>query len=236
MTYEQLLDAGSSVARRLERELGVTEVNEIREQPASKWTFVVDKEKAAVIGVSTEDVAKVLAIAVEGDRSQSLRMKRERQPLSLTIRLPVSDRSDLYSLSQIRVRSQNGSMVPLAEIGEWRESSVGQTIYHKNLRRVVYVDARRLDVHGRMRLGYTSGSEGVDHDEEQKRPADPKPLWQRTYFSNGGNLPWSLPKGAEVHFAGEGEVEDHHRCLSRSRAGLWRCHDHDLCHIGSSNW
>ncbi len=206
MTYEQLLDAGSSVARRLERELGVKEVNEIREEPASKWTFVVDKEKAAVIGVSTEDVAKVLAIAVEGDRSQSLRMKRERQPLSLTIRLPVSDRSDLYSLSQIRVRSQSGSMVPIAEIGEWRESSVGQTIYHKNLRRVVYVDAETvgrppaecvLDIQADLR-------ESID-DEEQKRPADPKPLWQRTYFSNGGNLPWSLPKGAEVHFAGEGE-------------------------------
>ena len=97
-------------------------------------------------------------------------------------------------------------MVPIAEIGAWQESPVGQTIYHKNLQRVVYVDAETV---GRPPAECVLDIQ-ADLVDAGRLPPDPqssetKPLWQRTYFTNGSNLPWSVPKGVEVHFAGEGE-------------------------------
>ena len=35
--------------------------------------------------------------------------------------------------------------------------------------------------------------------------AEPRPLSQRTYFHNGGDVPWSVPYGIDVNFSGEGE-------------------------------
>jgi len=35
--------------------------------------------------------------------------------------------------------------------------------------------------------------------------ANPRPVDSRTYFRNGGGIPWSLPDGIEVTFSGEGE-------------------------------
>ncbi len=142
MTYEHTWMQVQCVARRSERELGVTESTKFANSLLRNGHRSRQRKRGGHRRID-EDVAKVLAIAVEGDRSQSLRMKRERQPLSLTIRLPVSD-GPISIRCRRFVFDQNGSMVPLAEIGEWRESSVGQTIYHKNLRRVVYVDAETV--------------------------------------------------------------------------------------------
>jgi multidrug efflux pump subunit AcrB len=48
-------------------------------------------------------------------------------------------RSGIDDLSMVVLKGANGSMVPLAELGRWETGAVDQTIYHKNLRPVMYV-------------------------------------------------------------------------------------------------
>ncbi|HND50911.1 MAG TPA: efflux RND transporter permease subunit, partial [Pirellulaceae bacterium] len=138
-SYDQLLAAADRVSERMAREPGVVDVDDVRERSVPKWVFDVDQEKAALAGVSAAEIAESLRIAVEGDRSLVLRQPDERNPLRIVFRLPVAERSHLPTLSQIEVRGAGGARVPLGELGKWRESRVDQTIYHKNLRPVVYV-------------------------------------------------------------------------------------------------
>ena len=65
----------------------------------------------------------------------------ERNPLAIELRLPRSIRSSTQDLSSIRIKGRTGNQVALAEIGRWETNRVDQTIYHKNLERVVYVFA-----------------------------------------------------------------------------------------------
>ncbi len=140
-TYTALLQSAATVADRMRREPGIAEVDEIREAKVVRYVFDPDQEKAALSGVTVADIARTIQIALQGDRREVLRVEGERNPLALTIRLPRPMRSSPEDLSQIGLKNAKGTVVPLRELGKWRTEEVGQTIYHKNLKRVAYVFA-----------------------------------------------------------------------------------------------
>lgn len=205
-SYPDLLAAAANVGDRLRAEPGVVEVDDVREAPVPRWVFVTDQEKAALAGISVADIAQTVHEALDGDREQTLRLANERNPLRLTIRLPRAMRSSQRDLSHLAVKGTRGSLVPLAELGRWEEHQVDQTIYHKNLERLVYVFAECagrppaecvVDVEAD-RVDSPAGHEAVGG-------AVPRPLRERAYFRNGGGVPWSVPRGVRVRFSGEGE-------------------------------
>jgi|JI9StandDraft_1071089.scaffolds.fasta_scaffold00037_52 multidrug efflux pump subunit AcrB len=208
-SYDSLLNASDLVKKRLEKEPGLADVDSIREARALKWEFVVDQEKAAIAGVSVDQIAQTLALSLQGSARDSLRIADERQPLYITVKLPLVARSSLTELGQVQLKSRSGGLVPLAELGHWRESRVDQTIYHKNLQRVVYVFAETVgrppaecivDIMADQRPNHDPHEAGLDDENSVARP-----VAGRTYIDNGSGLAWSVPKGVEVHLAGEGE-------------------------------
>ncbi|MDZ7665672.1 MAG: efflux RND transporter permease subunit [Desulfotignum sp.] len=83
-------------------------------------------------------IVNALRIAVAGDASATVHMSGERQPLFIRLILPRNSRSSKTSLTQIPMATPDGSMVPLAELVTFQNTPNAQTIYHKNLDRVVY--------------------------------------------------------------------------------------------------
>jgi multidrug efflux pump subunit AcrB len=225
-SYEDLLSAADTVAERFRAEPGVVDVDDTREAPAAKLVFIIDQEKAAIAGVSVADIAETIHIALEGTAADTVHVPDERNPLLITLRLPRDSRSSATDLARLYVKGSAG-LVPLAELGKWLSTRVDQTIYHKNLERVVYV------------LGETAGrppaecvvdmmadrkqqDPSEDRDRSKQRTAQssildprsstrelasgsPRPIEKRSYFSNGSDIPWSVPDGIRVDFAGEGE-------------------------------
>ncbi len=204
LTYDDLLAGGDVIANRLKAEPGVVEVDSIRERPMEKWTFVADQEKASIAGVSVEDIASTLNLAVGGHRGQTFRTKTERNPLRITFQLPRPIRSSQYELAQLPLAGRNGKAILLGELGAWKTARVGQTIYHKNLQRIVYVTAECA--------GRTPAECIVDIQADRALDREPGlmagvpvPVESRTYLSLGSGIQWNLPDGMDVSFAGEGE-------------------------------
>lgn len=218
-SYDDLLEAASTVAERMRREPGIVEVDDIRESPVEKLIFVTDQEKAALAGVTTAEIAETIRQSLDGSTHQTVRLEGERQPLRITVRLPRSQRSGAEDLAQLAVKGGAGVLVPLAELGRWETQAVDQTIYHKNLRQVVYVfaecagrppadcvadiqadrvfrDSSVIDPGG-------SAGRGADLPAVDANPA--RPVAGRTFFHNGSGVAWRLPAGIQVEFAGEGE-------------------------------
>jgi multidrug efflux pump subunit AcrB len=203
--YADILTAAQVMATRMSLEPGVVEVDDIRETAMRKLIFVPDQEKAALAGVSVAEIAETIRVALEGDRSQTLRVDHEREPLRLTFQLPRSLRSSSADLSQLNVKGRSGNLVLLAELGRWQESTVSQTIYHKNLQRIAYVFAECV---GRPPaecvIDILADRQQVDAATVDSQ-AQPRPLSTRTYFNNGSGIDWSVPSDVAVTFAGEGE-------------------------------
>jgi len=107
----------------------------------------VDPAKAALNGVSTEQVAETVRLAVDGTGAGLLHRAGEKEDVSIVLRLPQAERSRLDSLRAVRVMGRQGNLVPLGELVRIVSETAEKSIYHKNLMPVVYVTA---DVAGKV--------------------------------------------------------------------------------------
>jgi multidrug efflux pump subunit AcrB len=123
----------------LDKTDGVVDVDWYVEDDQTKYRFIVDKEKASLNGVSAEQVAATLRIALEGMSVGLLHQPTEKEDVSIFLRLPREARSSLGDLKQIRVIGPQGNLVPLGELVHVEQTIADKSIYHKNLMPVVYV-------------------------------------------------------------------------------------------------
>ncbi|HSE26513.1 MAG TPA: efflux RND transporter permease subunit, partial [Pyrinomonadaceae bacterium] len=137
--YERQIEVARQVRDILDRTRGVVDVDSYIEDEQTKYQFVVDTEKAALNGVSAEQVAATLRIAVEGVEAGLAHLPREKEDVPIFLRLPLADRSSINDLERIKVAGQRGSLVPLGELVKAEKRVNEQSIYHKNLMPVVYV-------------------------------------------------------------------------------------------------
>ncbi|NDD62522.1 MAG: efflux RND transporter permease subunit [Acidobacteria bacterium] len=127
----------------LDQTAGVVDVDWYVEDDQTRYRFEVDQEKAALNGVTTEQIATTLRIAVDGlpvgIAHQSETGAVEKEDLPIVLRLPRGERSGLDDLKRIRVSGDRGNLVPLAELVRVVTDVNEKSIYHKNMMPVTYV-------------------------------------------------------------------------------------------------
>ena len=144
--YADLVEQAEAVAARMAQEKGMVDVDLTAESPQPQLTFRVDREKAALNGISTEAIAQTVALALGGLPAGTLHAEGEQNELALVLRLPRASRSSAADLAKIPVKGQGGDLVQLGELGRFEEGVVERTIFHKNQERVVYVTAETAGV------------------------------------------------------------------------------------------
>jgi multidrug efflux pump subunit AcrB len=137
--YQRQIEIARQIRDIFDKTSGVVDVDSYVEDDQPKYRFVVDKEKAALNGVSAEQVAATLRIAVEGMSAGLLHQPQEREDVPISLRLARAERSSLEDLKQIRVLGRHGNLVPLGELVRVDEGVAEKSIYHKNLMPVTYV-------------------------------------------------------------------------------------------------
>ncbi len=175
--YEDLIAAAGTVKARMRAERGVVEVDDYVEADQRKLVYRLDRDKAARNGVSTEDAAHTLRMALAGAEVGALHAPGEQNETVLRLQVPRAQRSDAERLKTIPVKGRGGDLVQLGEIGAFEETLEDKTIFHKNLERVVYVTA----------------------DTAGRGPAYPVLALQRHFKRN------PLPAGIRADWGGEGE-------------------------------
>lgn len=132
---------------------GVVDVDWYVEADQPKARFVIDKEKAALHGISAETISQTLRIAVGGHSVDLLHLPREKEDVNIVLQLPRSARTTPEELLALRVRSgdanalpepgaTNGDsppLVPLRELVRMEQTTVDKSLYRKNLMPVTYV-------------------------------------------------------------------------------------------------
>ena len=138
-SYSGQIDVARQVLNDFKKTPGVVDVDWSVEAPERKLHFIVDKQKAALNGISAEQIAQTVGLALHGDAVGIAHLPDEREDVNIFLRVPRAQRSSANSLGEIRVISQNGTLVPLSELTHIKTETIEQTIYHKNLKPVVYV-------------------------------------------------------------------------------------------------
>jgi multidrug efflux pump subunit AcrB len=131
---------------------GVVDVDWYVEDDQPKTRFVIDKEKAALHGISAETISQTLAIAVGGQSVDLLHVPREKEDVNIVLQLPLASRTSPEELLALRVRSGDANalpepgsatgappLIPLRELVTIERTITDKSIYHKNLMPVSYV-------------------------------------------------------------------------------------------------
>ncbi|MEJ2530785.1 MAG: efflux RND transporter permease subunit [Halioglobus sp.] len=211
--YEVQKAAARVVMDRLSREAHVVEIDSTIEDDRPRLRFITDKQKAALSGVSTEDISQTLAMANEGFVAGYLQLEREARPLPIELRLDPQQRVSDNDFQRLLVRGRQGvakastaqgleiAPQPLAAMGELGRFEAGwadQMIHHKDLRPVVYVMA---ELNGRTPAEIIADV----HADRGGAPGQPSAWENRTFFNSGGGDGWVLPDGTNLVWGGEGE-------------------------------
>ena len=85
-----------------------------------------DRRRATDIGVSVSDLASTVSALVGGNVVG--KFSSEGRRIDMRMRLLASERSRPEDLGQIRLRAQNGEMIPLSLLVTQRETAVLQSI------------------------------------------------------------------------------------------------------------
>ena len=122
-----------------EKTPGVVDVDWYVEDEQTKYRFDVDREKAALNGVTPEQIAATLRIALGGQGAGLLHQEREKEDVAIFVRLGRGERSSVADLKGLKVQGTGGTLVPLGELVRVEETIEDRSIYHKNLMPVTYV-------------------------------------------------------------------------------------------------
>ena len=147
------LKLATEVKKIFEETAGVVDVDWYVESAQPKARFVVDKEKAALNGISADTIARTLAIATRGQSVDLIHQPREKEDVNIFLELPNREKSSPEQLLSLRVRSGDANalpepgsggtapLVPLRELVRVDRTTEDKSIYHKNLMPAVYVMA-----------------------------------------------------------------------------------------------
>ena len=137
--YRQQIETARQIRDQFKQTPGVVDVDWYVEDPQTEYRFVVDKEKAALNGIDADQIAQTLRMAVSGAPVGLAHLPKEKEDVDIELELPRADRSSVAGLEAIRLISRGGTLVPLGELVRVEQGTIEQTIYHKNLKPVVYV-------------------------------------------------------------------------------------------------
>ncbi|MFP4586486.1 MAG: efflux RND transporter permease subunit, partial [Desulfohalobiaceae bacterium] len=140
-TYQEQIQAAAQVKEVMQKKPFVVDVDDSSIARHRRINFVLDKEKAALHGLSTRQVLQSVQIALKGAEPAAVHTPWEREPLQVHLVLPLEKRSGIHELEQLQIQTGPEQSVPLAELGSFEHAWQEQPVLHKNLRRVVYVTA-----------------------------------------------------------------------------------------------
>jgi len=139
--YNDIIKVAQRVRADMEQTAGVVDIDDFVEAEHEQLHFMIDHDKAALLGINSTQVANTLQLAVAGSSAGLLHTEHERLPLSIQLQLPRAARSSEQDLLGLSVKTGQGEWVRLSEIGHFNHEQGSQAIYHKNLQQVMYVTA-----------------------------------------------------------------------------------------------
>ncbi|WP_271679510.1 efflux RND transporter permease subunit [Thermomonas mangrovi] len=120
---------------------GIVDIDTSVEADAPRETLVLDRERAARLGVPQATVADAIAMAVAGSDATFMQDGRSKYPRPVRLRLPAQDQASLQALLAVRVRGGQGQLVPLSELVRVERGHWDGAIHHKDGLPVAYVMA-----------------------------------------------------------------------------------------------
>ena len=187
--YNRQLAVARDIRSLFDSTSGVVDVDDYIEADHVKYIFTVDRAKAALAGIPSEEIVNTLRMALRGAKVGLVHVPQEKSPVQIVLRLPLAERTGLEHLGEIGLRTTTGGIVQLSELLKMEQTVQDKAIYHKNQKPVVYVVADVGGPGAEKAESPVYGVLGIGKQLEEFRPAEGYQIEQ--YYAS---QPWSEDK------------------------------------------
>ncbi len=146
--YRTLRKLALGLERDFRSDSDIVDIDSSVEADSPRAVAVVDRARAARLGLTQAGIVQALRVALSGDDATYLMDGRARYAVPVRLRLPPGDQASLDRLLSLRVRAKSGALVPLSAVVTVHQAGWEKAIYHKDLLPYAYVtgdDAGRTD-------------------------------------------------------------------------------------------
>ncbi len=139
--YDEQIKVAKHVENILNNTADVVDVDWMVEADQTEYQFEINKEKAMLYGVAPQQIAYTMNMALSNRAITNLYDEDAVSQIGLVLALDEKEKSTITDISQLKVKSKQGNLVPIADLVTITEASAAKSIYRKNQKRVVYVMA-----------------------------------------------------------------------------------------------
>ncbi len=139
--YDIQIDIANQVQDILKNTVDVVDVDWMVEADQIEYEFIIDKEKAMLYGVVPQQIAHTMNMALSERVVTNLYDEDAVNQVGLILALDEKEKSTIGEIGQLKVKSQQGNMIPIADLVDIQQTTRAKSIYRKNQKRVVYVMA-----------------------------------------------------------------------------------------------
>jgi len=139
--YAGIRKIAGGVAAMLRANRDLVDIDTSVESDSPREIMLVDRARAARLGLNQADIAQTLRAALSGDDATYLMDGRSKYAVPVRLRLPAGDQASIDQLLALRVRASTGALVPLSEVLRVQSAGWEKTILHKDLLPFAYVVA-----------------------------------------------------------------------------------------------
>ena len=139
--YETQIDIANQVQNILKNTDDVVDVDFMVEADQTEYQFEINKEKAMLYGVAPKQIAYTMNMALSNSPIANLYDENAVNQVGLVLTLDEKEKSTISDISQLKVKSKQGNLIPIADLVEIKETIAAKSIFRKNQKRVVYVMA-----------------------------------------------------------------------------------------------
>ncbi len=110
----------------MRREPGVVDVDDTVDEDQTKYIFDVDKQKAALNGISTDEIARTVGLALGSQAAGAAQIPHERAPVRIALWFPRAERSSTIDLARIYAKGRGRQPGSLVGVGRLANTDRGQ--------------------------------------------------------------------------------------------------------------
>ena len=137
--YDKQIEVANNIQNILKNTQDVVDIDWMVEANQKEYQFVINKEKAMLYGVAPQQIAYTMNMALSNRAITTLYDEDAVNQVGLVLSLDEKEKSTIQDITQLKVKSNQGNLLAIADLINIEETTAAKSIYRKNQKRVVYV-------------------------------------------------------------------------------------------------
>jgi len=137
--YAGQMKMAKQIRKQFETTADVTDIDDSIEANASRWSVQIDRQRAARLGLSQQQIVSAIRTVLKGEDVSYLHDAHAKYPVPIRLEFSQENKTDVASLKDIKIRNNAGVLISIAEVVKFKKIQIDHAIYHKDLLPVVYV-------------------------------------------------------------------------------------------------